>query len=525
MSGPPALDPDKVARVLAILRDLGRTAAREALLERILDEAIALCGAERGFVILEPESEQARDPQALRVRVARNLDQERLSEAYRKFSRGIAARTLEEGRTLHLGDAGADERFGERRSVRELKLRSVLCAPLPVEGRPQGVVYLDNRFAARAFTRADAELLELLATQAGFALESQRRRESERPAAAQGRAEQEADLADLGEGLATATAEPPAPDTYGLVGASPALERLRAELPRVAASAEPALILGESGTGKELVARALHAASPRRSRRFVALNCAAVPDPLLESELFGHRRGSWTGATADREGLFRAAHGGTLFLDEVGDTSPAMQAKLLRALQEGEVRPLGAERAVKVDVRLIAATHRDLKAAVAAGAFRQDLYYRLAVLTLRVPLLRDRGDDVLRIADHLLARLSQGAGPPRTFTDGARRALLAHAWPGNVRELENALKRAHALAAGRLTLTARDFAGLAGESPARRETAPPNGPAGTLDELERQAIVRALAACGGKVTPAAKTLGIDRSTLYRKLKKYGLRDA
>jgi transcriptional regulator with GAF, ATPase, and Fis domain len=253
----------------------------------------------------------------------------------------------------------------------------------------------------------------------------------------------------------------------------------------------------------------------------VAVNCPAVPETLLESELFGHRRGSWTGAICDREGLFVSADGGTLLLDEVGETSPTFQAKLLRVLQEGEVRPVGGERHRTVDVRVVAVTNRDLKGAVQTGAFREDLYYRLAVLTIRVPPLRDRREDVAPLARHFLAECAARTGrSPRSLTAGALRLLESCAWPGNVRELQNAIRSAHALCAGRPSLTARDFPDLHLGAPAT--PSPPLGAVLPLDEAERREIRKALARCENKVGEAAGLLRIHRSTLYRKLKRYGM---
>jgi transcriptional regulator with GAF, ATPase, and Fis domain len=315
------------------------------------------------------------------------------------------------------------------------------------------------------------------------------------------------------------------------VGSSESIREMLGLVERFAHSDEPVLILGESGTGKELVAKAVHrrSGSARAERgardcggRFVAVNCAAVPETLLESELFGHRRGSWTGAVSDREGLFVAADGGTLFLDEVGETSPAFQAKLLRVLQEGEVRPVGGERTRKVDVRVVAATNQDLVGAVRAGTFREDLYYRLAVLTIRVPPLRERCDDVASLARHFLAECVARTGrSPRSLTTGALRVLESHSWPGNVRELENTIRSAHTLCAGRSSLTARDFPEL--HPRATRAPSSHFGAVQPLDEAERREIRKALAHCGDKVGEAAELLGIHRSTLYRKLARYGMR--
>jgi transcriptional regulator with GAF, ATPase, and Fis domain len=241
----------------------------------------------------------------------------------------------------------------------------------------------------------------------------------------------------------------PAPVRYGMVGASPAMQEVFATIERVAASDVPVLVRGETGTGKELVARALHEHGARAGKPLLAENCAAVPANLLESELFGHAKGSFTGAVADRKGHFEAASGGTVFLDEIGDMPLEMQAKLLRVLQEGEVRPVGSNEVVEVDVRVVAATHRDLSAMVAERTFREDLYYRLAVVTIELPPLSEREGDVRLLVEHLIGPISEEIGRPGArVTEEAMQVLERAPWPGNVRQLENELRRAVALSAG-----------------------------------------------------------------------------
>ena len=260
------------------------------------------------------------------------------------------------------------------------------------------------------------------------------------------RAALEAALADAAPGAAPPAAPPFAPaGRFGMIGDSPPMLELFGLIERVAPSSVPVLVQGETGTGKELVARALHDGSPRRDRPFLAENCAAIAENLLESELFGHRKGAFTGAVADRPGHLVAADGGTVFLDEIGDMPMAMQAKLLRVLQDGEVRAVGANTTRKVDVRVVAATHRDLPAAVAAGEFREDLLFRLNVVTLHLPPLRERGDDVRAIATGLLPAIAEEIGRDATLAAAALDVLARWDWPGNVRELENELRRAVAL--------------------------------------------------------------------------------
>jgi transcriptional regulator with PAS, ATPase and Fis domain len=279
------------------------------------------------------------------------------------------------------------------------------------------------------------------------------------------------------------------------------------------------LIQGESGTGKELVARAIHAASPRRAGPFAPVDCGALPESIIESELFGHERGAFTGALG-APGLFRLAHGGTLFLDEVGEIPLQVQAKLLRALQQREVRPVGGAGAVPVDIRVIAATHRDLAAMVEAGRFRLDLYYRLNVVRLEVAPLRERLDDVALLAGHFLAKHARGTRATVGLEPDALETLVRYAWPGNVRELENVIEASLALARGP-RLRAEDLALPAGS---RSEPPPPaHALPLTLEAYERCALERALRESAGDAREAARRLGIGRSTLYRKLARQGLR--
>jgi DNA-binding NtrC family response regulator len=331
-------------------------------------------------------------------------------------------------------------------------------------------------------------------------------------------------LAKRRSGGESASAGSDEPDEVALVGHSPAIIDVMKTLARVAASQATVLVLGETGTGKELVARTIHRYSERASRRFVTVNCSALAEGLLESELFGHVKGAFTGAATSRPGLFREADKGTLFLDEIGDISPGLQARLLRALQEHEIVPLGTETAVKVDVRVLAATHRDLPELVRQGRFREDLYYRLDVVTLKLPPLRERRQDIPLLVDHFLRTLSSrhGRGPVAVDPEAQRR-LLSYDWPGNIRELQNVLERAVLLAEQgvigpeHLAISVRPSAAALSDS---GEAAAPVLRA--LEEIERDHVIRVLAATGGNREESSRILGISRRTLTRMIQRWGL---
>ena len=310
----------------------------------------------------------------------------------------------------------------------------------------------------------------------------------------------------------------PASD-LGILGTSPAIEALRESVRRVAPSQGRVLVTGESGSGKELVARAIHALSRRASGPFVKLNCAAIPGDLVESEMFGHERGAFTGALVGKQGRFELADRGTLFLDEIGDLAPEAQAKLLRAIETGEIERLGGTRTLRVDVRVVSATHRDLAAAVQEGGFRQDLFYRLNVLPIHVPALRERAQDVASLAAHFLAACCAAEGAEAKRLDSEAVALLEeYSWPGNVRELRNLMERAAILCSGPV-VRAEDLAPWLESADASAEGV---GLRGEIERREVEAIRKSLDAANWNVTQAAAGLGIDRTNLHRKMRKYGI---
>jgi len=523
------IDPARELEWLRRLRDLSHLLATqddiETLLPMILDAAIDLTRAERGFLVRVGRA--ANGGPKIKVAVARGFAKETLQGAQGKVSRTVVERALTQDRAvLTTSEMDADVR--EVSSVQARRVLSILCVPLRQRGAAIGVLYLDHRFTPTAFTAQDVPVVEAFADQAALALETAERAAHERAAAgrltsAQRELEALRRQHDAHRDPRVAEDEPIlppelAPAHYGaLIGSSPPMQRLYRQIERAASSRAPVLITGESGTGKELVAHEIHARGEARDRPFLSENCAAIADALLESELFGHRRGAFTGATADREGLFTQAGDGTLFLDEVGDMSPVMQSKLLRVLQEGRARPVGADREVEVRCRVLAATHRDLRRLVAAGTFREDLYYRLDVLRIPVPALRERPGDIQSLLDHFLRRQ---AAADLELSPKATELLMGYAWPGNVRELENEARRLAALGRKRITarqvsVEVRDGRGLA------RASGQYSGK--TLQDVEREMVTAALREANGNKAQAARRLGIPKTTLYHLLDRYGLR--
>jgi DNA-binding NtrC family response regulator len=331
------------------------------------------------------------------------------------------------------------------------------------------------------------------------------------------------DRAKLLEVISKAVSQMKAVDEE-IVGASEVMERVKKMIVKVAGSSSTVLIRGESGTGKERIARAIHKASPRANERFQAVNCAAINENLLESELFGHEKGSFTGAHAEKKGLFEIADKGTLFLDEIGEINISMQAKLLRALQEKEIMRVGGTKPIKVDVRVLAATNRDLEAMVKDGRFREDLYYRLNVIPINIPPLRQRRDDTQLLMDYFLRKHSANAGRPMKFSPEAKRMILEYAWPGNVRQLESAIERALLLAEGD-EITIEDLP-VEIRSAAQSEGTggfklPPEGI--SFEDLEKSLIIQAMEQTGWNITRAAKLLGLSFRTMQYRLDKFGIK--
>ncbi|MDC3955068.1 sigma 54-interacting transcriptional regulator [Polyangium jinanense] len=558
---------ERLARILEINRAIAGEVDLARLLEKVTDHAIALLGAERGFVILK--STQPRDeadpsaplPFALSVHAFRGREGD---DAHARFSQSIAERVVHVGEPIVTVSAREDDRMAGYVSVHQLMLQSIACVPIRARGGEViGALYLETRLRPAMGFTDELPTLVALADQVAITIETarlvgenaRRARELEKKSEELERANRdlEAARAELEELLGLRTEELKATKRdlrsaravikghfgyEGLVGRSEAMRRVYALIDRVKDTDIPVLVIGESGTGKEVVARAIHNAGPRAKKPFVGINVGAIPEHLLESELFGHMRGAFTGADRDRRGLFREAEGGTILLDEIGEMPPKMQAGLLRVLQEKVVRPVGGAREEPVNTRVVAATHRDLVAMTAAGTFREDLLYRLHVVEVRVPPLRERIEDIPILIDHFLGIFAARYGRERrSVSRAALRRLMGHSWPGNVRQLENVLLNAWVLS-DQAELEPEDFE-LPEARLAPRPPPPPESlregprsvspePSRKLSSLEahkadeRERILSALQASNWNRVKAARLVGLPRRTFYRRLKEYGI---
>ncbi len=531
---------DNLYRMMEINKHINSEHNLKKLLELIMDSVIEMAGAERGFLIL-------RERESLVIKVARNFDRESIKKPEFKVSHSVAEEVLRTGKPMISADALNDPNLPPAGSVSELKLRSLLCVPFRVREQVLGCVYIDNRFETDLFSEDDLPLLQGFADQAAIAIENARLfEENLRDQAELKRSRDEierlndqlkakvekqyAELAKVKQDLDSRRADVPLKhDFSSIVGGSRAMKDLFRLLDRVIDTDEPVFVHGESGTGKELVARSIHFNSPRaKSGKFVSENCSAIPDTLLESELFGHEKGAFTGATTSKPGLFELAHKGTLFLDEIGDMSLDMQKKLLRAIQEGEIRRVGGKDVIKVDVRMVSASNKDLADLIKTAQFREDLFYRLNVVKLTLPPLRDRKEDIPLLVDYFLEKVARDTGQPKRRVDEpAYWYLQNYSWPGNVRELDNEIRRAVALSDGLITvdslkdeIQAQDLFKPAAKIPAGGQLKDIVREA--TEEVERVVIARTLEECGWKKTDASAKLGISRPTLDAKIEQYGL---
>ena len=469
----------------------------DELLEAMLDAVIEVTGAEKGLILLleDGASGQADGGAKPVIRASRHVKREAITDTTGAISDSIVRRVLETGRPVIVSDALSDSQFGSSESVLALQLSSVMCAPLISQGQVTGAMYVGNDRVKGLFERSQLDVLAIFAGQASLILQnamllSALRADKEKLAA---------ELTDKRFG--------------DIIGVCPGMLDVFRKLTKVSTTDISVLITGETGTGKELIAREIHRRSNRATGPFVVINCGAIPENLIESELFGHVKGAFTGAIASRPGKFQLADKGTLFLDEIGELPLNLQVKLLRALQERVVVRVGDSRPEKVDIRVVAATNRVLEEEIRTGRFREDLYYRLNVVNVWLPPLRERGDDVLIIAKALLSKYADELhSAVQGLTPAALGAIKKHAWPGNIRQLENRLKKALVLCE-RTLLSPEDLdLGQSSDSPILPlEKA--------KEEFQRKYVLEVLERNNGNRTQTARDLGVDPRTIFRHLER------
>jgi transcriptional regulator with GAF, ATPase, and Fis domain len=465
----------------------------DELLEQLLDDVIELTGAARGVVLLISPGDGERS--APRVRASRNVRHEAIADASGAISDSIVRQVIESKRPVIVSDALTDTTFGKSESVIALKLSSVMCVPLVSQGDVIGALYVGNDEVKHLFDRQQLDLLTIFAGQASLILQNAMLLSALR-------ADKEKLSAELHD------------KRFGeIIGACASMMEVFRKLQKVATTDINVLITGETGTGKELIARELHRRSNRHAGPFITVNCGAIPENLMESEMFGHVKGAFTGAVASRAGKFQSADAGTLFLDEIGELTPQLQVKLLRAIQERVVYRVGDSRPEKCDIRIVAATNRNLEDMIRTGEFREDLYYRLNVVNLWLPPLRDRGDDVFIIAKALLSKYADELNSSvRGFSPQALAAIKKFAWPGNIRQLENRIKKALVLCDQ--TLLAPEDMDLGPE--AQQPILPLEK---AKEDFQRRYVLDVLERNNGNRTQTARDLGVDPRTIFRYLER------
>ena len=469
----------------------------DELLEVMLDVVLDITGAEKGLLLLLDDAYSGSTNPSGKpvVRASRQVSRDALATEGGAFSDSIVARVLETGKPVIVSDALTDDQFRSSESVVALQLSSVMCAPLVAQGHVTGVLYVGNDRVKGLFERSQLELLSIFASQASMILQNATLLQALR-----------ADKEKLTQELAD--------KRFGeIIGVCPSMMEVFRKVQKVATTDISVLITGETGTGKELIARELHRRSNRENGPFIVINCGAIPENLIESELFGHVKGAFTGAIASRPGKFQAADKGTLFLDEIGELPLNLQVKLLRALQERVVYRVGDSKPERVDIRVVAATNRVLEDEIRGGRFREDLYYRLNVVNIYLPALRERGDDVLIIAKALLSKFAEELhSAVRGFTPQALAAIRKSQWPGNIRQLENRLKKA-------LVLCDKTLLGVEDmelEVNSERGILPLEK---AKEEFQRKYVLEVLERNNGNRTQTARDLGVDPRTIFRYLER------
>jgi transcriptional regulator with GAF, ATPase, and Fis domain len=482
-------------------RLLAEPADLDGLLNELIDQVVSLTHASKGFLVLAGDG-QADDPSSYEIRVARNLEREPVDDPAALLSDDIIREVITSKKPQIISDALHDTRFQNSMSVINLKLSSVMCAPLLVRGEVLGIIYVGNNDVVDLFTAEQLDSLEVFASQAALFIKNARLLNELRS--------EKTELAERLENVKFGS----------IIGACPQMIEVYKRVEKVASTDITVLVTGETGTGKELIAHEIHDRSPRLRGPFVTVNCGAIPENLIESELFGHVKGAFTGAIANQLGKFQAADKGTIFLDEIGEMPLTLQVKLLRVLQERQIQRVGDARTIPIDVRVVAATNRDLRREVELGRFREDLYFRLNVIGIELPPLRDRGNDVVLIARYLVGRFTREFGgrfdAQTCFDESSVRAMINFSWPGNIRQLENHLKKAMVLAEGpRINAADLDL-----DVPEGAESPDDIVPLTEAREhWQREYINKVLAINNGNRTKTARDLGVDPRTIFRHLEK------
>ena len=494
--------------LLDVSASINSTLNFEELLKRIVDAVIRTTGGNRGFLMLTDEKSGE-----LVSALARSREGEDLSHDAFDVSVSVIRRVADSGEPMYISNVGEEDDLKDQRSIIDLKIMTVICIPLQFEEKLVGVIYSDSDSISERFSSSDLSIMNAFGAQAAVAIENAMRH-----------GELETIRHSLEKQNVTLREELSGRHEFsGMVGRSPEMQRIFDVIRKVATLSTTILIQGETGTGKELIAKAIHYNSERRSRSIISINCGALPKDILESELFGYAKGAFTGADHDRAGLFEAADGGTLFLDEIGEMPVDLQVKLLRALQDGEVRRLGEDRSRSVDVRVVSATNRDLASDVEAGSFRRDLFYRLNVVPICIPPLRSRQEDILPLAEFFLDKFSGEMNKKRpTLARSAKELLLQREWDGNVRELENTIERALALSEGKDVLGVAQFEDLAKDSILAELPDDDASLKYMIEVWEKELIRKKLIHHSWNVSKTAAVLQISRQQLHNKIRKFRL---
>ncbi len=489
VAGAPLSEVEAVRKLAEFSRDLAAESNLDTIFQKLLQSVVAITGAEKGFLIAIKDGERV-------LAAAHNVGRETLDLS--RVSDSIVDRVLTDKKPIIVSDALHDAQFASARSVVDLRLSSVMCVPLQWRSEMLGVLYLGNDNVRNLFAQQDLALLEVFSSQAAM-LVHQALLLNELKASNRNLRDQ---LQKSSQG--------------GIIGSSESMKACFKVLKRVSPTDLSVLVLGETGTGKELVAKEVHRLSTRAAKPFISINCGAIPENLLESELFGYKRGAFTGAAGDKVGKFEAADGGTIFLDEIGEMPMALQVKLLRVLQERVIERVGDVKTRPIDIRVISATNKNLEEQIASGHFREDLYYRLNEVTVNLPALRDRADDVIQIAQFLLNKYAEQYGAKaKGYSAGCQNAMRSYYWPGNVRELENRIKKS-VIMTDRAQLGPED---LGIEIKERATTLRPLAEA--EEDFKTSYIRKALDANGWNKAQTARELDVDARTIFRYIEKMG----